>query len=74
MKEYAVTTDARTPLLQIEQERLMTEAEAADFLRISHPTLKRFRYKGKIKFYKIGVLIRYSEFQLKDFLNSCSNN
>ena len=74
MKDYAVTSSASPSPAFTREDRLITEAEAAELLRISQPTLKRFRYKKKIKFYKIGILIRYSEKHITDFLDSCSSN
>ena len=59
----------------IEHQRrsLLSGKEAAKFLRISAATLFRARSSGKINFYRIGNLVRYSETDLLAFAESGRN-
>ena len=57
------------------KETIMTETEAAKFLKISRMTLIRLRQKEKIAFYRIGFRVLYSlEKHLRPFLSSCEHN
>lgn len=51
---------------------LMTEEEAAQWLNISTPTLRRIRKAGEITFCKLHGCIRYSVEQLQDYVKSVS--
>jgi excisionase family DNA binding protein len=56
----------------ITNETILTEPEAAKFLKISRMTLIRLRQKRKIAFYRIGFRVLYSsEKHLRPFLDKC---
>jgi len=52
-------------------DRLATEKELCQFLKISAPTAIRYRQKGKIPFIKVGVTIRYN---LQDVVKALSKH
>lgn len=54
-------------------ETILTEPEAAKFLKVSAMTLQRNRTNKTIGFYQIGARITYSmEKHLKPFLEVCN--
>ncbi len=56
------------------QSSLYSEREASSRLGISRITLLRARGAGRIRFYKVGTRILYSEQQLAEFLERCEHN
>jgi excisionase family DNA binding protein len=50
---------------------LLSEKRAASRLGIARITLLRAREAGRIKFFRIGTRVLYSEAQLIEFLNAC---
>ena len=53
---------------------LLSEKQAASRLGIARITLLRAREAGRIKFFRIGTRVLYSETQLIEFLNGCERN
>jgi|SRR5215471_18630962 len=53
---------------------LLSEKQAAARLGIARITLLRAREAGRIKFFRIGTRVLYSEVQLIEFLNACERN
>lgn len=53
---------------------LLSEKQAASRLGIARITLLPARDAGRIKFFRIGTRILYSEAQLIEFLNACEQN
>lgn len=53
---------------------LLSENQAASRLGIARITLLRAREAGRIKFFRIGTRVLYSEAQLIEFLNACEKN
>lgn len=54
-------------------QNILNEIEAAERLRVSAPTLRRWRHKGEGPlFLKIGGAVRYREEDLAIFINECS--
>ena len=53
---------------------LLSEKEAAKRLGIARITLLRAREAGRIKFFRIGTRVLYSEEQLTEFLLVCQRN
>jgi predicted site-specific integrase-resolvase len=51
-------------------EKIYTEQEASKVLRISMTTLWRERKAGKIFYRRIGGRIRYTQKDLRDYLDS----
>lgn len=45
--------------------------EAANYLRLTIPTLRKWRFEGKLPFYKLGRSIRFKKEDLDSFLSSC---
>lgn len=56
------------------QSSLCSEREASSRLGISRITLLRARGAGRVRFYKVGTRILYSEQQLAEFLERCEHN
>ncbi len=55
--------------------KLLSEKEAADFLGISKSTLIRKRTSGEVAFYQVGTRIRYSlDSHLLPYLKDCERN
>ena len=54
--------------------KLLSEKQAASRLGIARITLLRAREAGRIRFFRIGTRILYSEAQLIEFLNACERN
>ncbi len=53
-------------------ETILNETEAAKYLKVSRPTLHRWRKRGAIKFYRAGFRVLYSvELHLRPFLERC---
>lgn len=52
---------------------LLSANEAAEFLKVSAATLWRARSAGKVNFYRIGNLVRYSVNDLLAFAESGRN-
>jgi excisionase family DNA binding protein len=53
-------------------ETILTESEAAKYLKVSRPTLHRWRKNGSIRFYRAGFRVLYSvEKHLRPFLDEC---
>ena len=53
---------------------LLSEKQAAKRLGIALITLLRARDAGRIKFFRVGTRVLYSEAQLIEFLNACERN
>jgi excisionase family DNA binding protein len=53
---------------------LLSEKQAASRLGIARITLLRAREAGRIRFFRIGTRVLYSEAQLIEFLNDCEQN
>jgi excisionase family DNA binding protein len=53
---------------------LLSEKQAAERLGIARITLLRAREAGRIKFFRIGTRVLYSEEQLTEFLLVCERN
>jgi excisionase family DNA binding protein len=54
----------------MEENRLLTTKEAADYFRIQPNTIEQWRVKGQgPKFVKIGRCIRYRPTDIKDYLD-----
>jgi|SRR5215831_4092848 len=53
---------------------LLSEKQAASRLGIARITLLRAREAARIKFFRIGTRVLYSEAQLIEFLNACEQN
>lgn len=53
---------------------LLSEKQAASRLGIARITLLRAREAGRIKFFRSGTRVLYSEAQLIEFLNACEHN
>jgi excisionase family DNA binding protein len=53
---------------------LLSEKQAAKRLGIARITLLRAREAGRIKFFRIGTRVLYSEEQLAEFLLACQKN
>ncbi|MGQ0761712.1 MAG: helix-turn-helix domain-containing protein [Acidobacteriota bacterium] len=53
---------------------LLSEKQAAAQLGVARITLLRAREAGRIKFFRIGTRVLYSEAQLIEFLNACERN
>ena len=53
---------------------LLSEKQAAKRLGIARITLLRAREAGRIKFFRIGTRVLYSEEQLTEFLSVCQRN
>src|SRR5215467_8584078 len=53
---------------------LLSEKQAAKRLGIARITLLRAREAGRIRFFRIGTRVLYSETQLLEFLNACEEN
>lgn len=54
------------------KETILNETEAAKYLKVSRPTLHRWRKRGAIKFYRAGFRVLYSvELHLRPFLDNC---
>src|SRR6185503_19829851 len=53
---------------------LLSEKQAASRLGIARITLLRAREAGRIKLFRIGTRVLYSEAQLIEFLNACEQN
>ena len=48
----------------------LTRREVAEKLRVSYPTLKRWRDKNLISCYKIGFIVRYKLSEIEQFLET----
>ncbi len=59
-------------MIQAEESPLLTETEAASYLRLKVATLRRWRWAGipELPFHKIGGRVRYSRHDLNDFIAS----
>ena len=53
---------------------LLSEKQAAKRLGIARITLLRARANGRIRFFRIGTRILYSDEQLVEFLQTCERN
>jgi excisionase family DNA binding protein len=53
---------------------LLSEKQAAKRLGIARITLLRAREAGRIRFFRIGTRVLYSEDQLIEFLDACEQN
>lgn len=52
------------------RQLLLTEAEAADRLRLCQRTLRKARREGKLRYVLIGRAVRYTEDDLTSFIDS----
>ena len=55
---------------KIERQRIFTDREASEYLRISQVTLWRLRKAGKISFRRAASKIIYMQEDLEDYLQS----
>lgn len=53
---------------------LLSETQAAKRLGIARITLLRARGAGRIRFFRIGTRVLYSDDQLAEFLSNCERN
>ena len=53
---------------------LLSEKQAAKRLGIARITLHRARDAGRIRFFRIGTRVLYSEEQISEFLRLCESN
>lgn len=53
---------------------LLSEKQAAARLGVARITLLRAREAGRIRFFRIGTRVLYSEEQLTEFLQACERN
>jgi excisionase family DNA binding protein len=53
---------------------LFSEKQAAAHLGVARITLLRAREAGRIRFFRIGTRVLYSDQQLADFLSRCEVN
>ena len=53
---------------------LLSEKQAAKRLGVARITLLRAREAGRIRFFRIGTRVLYSEAQLIEFLDACERN
>ncbi len=58
----------------IERQRIFTDKEASNYLRISQVTLWRERKKGKISFHRAASKIIYTQADLENYLESTKRN
>jgi excisionase family DNA binding protein len=58
------------PIEEKPEERLLTTAEACEFLRCSKPTLHRWKKAGIIPFVRIGSNIRYKQSDLEKLIET----
>jgi excisionase family DNA binding protein len=58
--------------MEIEKEdgQLLSEQEAAQRCGVSRITLLRMRKAGRIRFYRIGTRVLFSQSHIKEFLSS----
>ena len=57
-----------------EHPNLFLEKQAAAHLGVARITLLRAREAGRIRFFRIGTRVLYSDQQLADFLSCCEVN
>lgn len=55
---------------RVTRQLLLTEAEAAERLRLCQRTLRNARREGKLRYVLIGRAVRYTEDDLKNFIDS----
>jgi excisionase family DNA binding protein len=53
-----------------QRKLFLNSAEVAELLGVSSRTLQRKRDSGKIKFYQDGRIVRYSETDIIDYMES----
>lgn len=51
--------------------RLWTEAEVAEYLSVNPETVARERRRGRLPFRRIGGRIRYTDSDLREYLDRC---
>jgi excisionase family DNA binding protein len=49
----------------------LTRKEVSERLRVSYPTLKRWRDNKLISCYKIGFIVRYKQSDIEQLLEEC---
>jgi excisionase family DNA binding protein len=49
----------------------LTRKEVSEKLRVSYPTLKRWRDNKLISCYKIGFIVRYKQSEIEQLLEEC---
>jgi excisionase family DNA binding protein len=54
----------------VTRQLLLTEAEAADRLRLCPRTLRKARQDGRLRYVLIGRAVRYTEQDLENFIDS----
>ena len=57
-----------------ENHTLISEKQAAARLGIARISLLRARQSGRIRFFRIGTRVLYSDEQLTEFLATCERN
>lgn len=56
-------------LLNVNQERLLTEKDVADRLNVNVQTLRNWRFQGRnLPYVKIGRSVRYKDGVVADFI------
>jgi excisionase family DNA binding protein len=55
---------------EITPKEYLTRREVAEKLRVSYPTLKRWRDKNLISCYKIGFIVRYKLSEIEQLLET----
>ena len=58
----------------IRHPNLLSEKQAAKRLGVARITLLRARGDGRIRFFRIGTRVLYSDEQLLEFLERCERN
>jgi excisionase family DNA binding protein len=58
------------PIIEEQEEKLLTTNEACEFLRISKPTLHRWKKEGIVPHVRFGSNIRYKESDLMNLLKN----
>jgi excisionase family DNA binding protein len=51
------------------EERLLTRAEAAQFLKVSVNTIDRLRYQRALPYYRLGGSVRFGPWDLLEFMS-----
>lgn len=52
------------------ETKIYNAREAAEYMRVSRVTLYRMIEKGQIRCFRIGSIYRFTEEQIREFINS----
>ncbi len=55
---------------KVKTNEFLTRKEVSEKLRVSYPTLKRWRDKNLISCYKIGFIVRYKRSDIEQLLET----